>query len=89
VVKHAEQSTAVILNGRRDLPRLDGGTILVDTYTGETKAMVLTDGRILMHGEVYADAQQAADAADHNVDALDFWAAVLPQGQQPLRVLAR
>jgi hypothetical protein len=42
--------------------------------------MVLVDGQILMHGEIYADAQQAANAADHNVNALNFWAAELHEG---------
>ena len=40
-----------------------------------------------MHGESYADAQQAADAVDHNVDALGFWAAELPSGPCSLRSL--
>ena len=47
--------------------------------------MVLDDGRILMHGEIYANAQQAADTVDHNVDALGFWAAETAVGLQPLR----
>lgn len=38
-----------------------------------------------MYGEIYADAQQAADAVDRNVDALSFWATDTPNGLQPLR----
>ena len=38
-----------------------------------------------MHGEIYADAQQAADAVDRDVDALSFWATDTPNGLQPLR----
>ena len=83
-VRHAERADGGTSHG---FPQLDGGTTLVDTFTGQTKALVLTDGRILMHGEIYADAQQAADAVDHNVNALDFWAADLPTGRKPLRVL--
>jgi|SRR5580704_3560392 hypothetical protein len=38
-----------------------------------------------MHGEIYADAQQAADAVGLDVDALSFWATDTPNGLQPLR----
>jgi len=41
-----------------------------------------------MHGEVCVDAQRAADAVDHDVDALDFWAVRQPGGACLLRELA-
>jgi len=40
---------------------------------------------ILMHGEIYADAQQASAAVDCNVDALSFWATDIPNGLQSPR----
>ena len=86
-LEHAELQPAIAARECQDFPHLDGGTILADTFTGQTKAMVLTDGRILMHGEIYANPQQAAHAADYNVDALDFWAAELPSGPCSLRSL--
>jgi hypothetical protein len=89
-LRHAEPPDSISAPRQSYSLRLDGGTILTDTFTGQTTAMVLDDGRVLMHGEIYADAQQAADAVDHNVDALDFWAAELPGGTQPLRdILAK
>jgi ATP-dependent helicase YprA (DUF1998 family) len=84
-LEHAEQPESTSTSDRKAFPELTGGTILTDTFTGQTKAMVLDDGRILMHGEIYADAQQAADAVDHNVDALGFWAAETAVGLQPLQ----
>ena len=38
-----------------------------------------------MHAENYGDVQQAADAVDYNVDALDFWATETPSGLRTLR----
>lgn len=86
-VGHAGQHDSATAPDQQGFPELVGGTILMDTFTGQTKAMVLTDGRILMHGEIYADAQQAADAVDHDVNALDFWAADVPNGLRPLRMI--
>lgn len=84
-LQHAEQPESTRASDREAFPELTGGTILTDTFTGQTKAMVLDDGRILVHGEIYADCQQAADAVDHNVDALGFWAAETADGWQPIR----
>lgn len=86
-LEHAGPRPEAATTERRDFPHVDGGIILADTFTGQTKAIVLTDGRILMHGEIYADPQQAANAADHNVNALDFWVAELPTGPHSLRSL--
>ena len=86
-LEHAGPRPEAATTDRRDFPHVDGGIVLADTFTGQTKAIVLTDGRILMHGEIYADPQQAANAADHNVNALDFWAAELPTGPRSLRSL--
>ena len=84
-LKHAEQPDSTSTSDREAFPELAGGTILTDTFTGQTKATVLGDGRILIHGEIYADAQQAAEAVDYNVDALGFWAVETPNGLKPLR----
>jgi hypothetical protein len=83
----AEEPTDETEHGPTQPLSLDPGTILVDTFNGQTTAMILADGQVLMHGEIYADAQRAADAVDHEVNARDFWAAELPEGRRPLREL--
>jgi hypothetical protein len=84
-VRHAEQPHRGVESGKTVLPHLEAGTILIDTFTGQTTAMVLDGDRILMYGQIYADAQQAADAVDHNVNALDFWATETLSRKRPLR----
>jgi ATP-dependent helicase YprA (DUF1998 family) len=88
MITRAEQPSGGVGGGQAQPPRLEPGTILVDTFNGQTTAMVVKNGQVLMHGEIYADAQRAADAVDHDVNALDFWAADLPEGRRPLRQLA-
>jgi ATP-dependent helicase YprA (DUF1998 family) len=86
-LEHVGRVGGAATQERMNFPELAGGSILIDTFTGQTTAMVLTDGRIMMHGEIYADAQQAADAIDHNVNALDFWVVETPSGLRPLRTV--
>ena len=86
-VGHVDQSEPTAAREAPHLPPLDADTILVDTLTGQTTAFVLSGGRVLLHGETYLDAQQAADAIDYNVDVLDFWSVDLPEGRRTLRDL--
>ncbi|GAA4081196.1 DEAD/DEAH box helicase [Actinomadura miaoliensis] len=64
--------------------RVAAGTMLFDTRTGLTGALVLEGGQVLLHGVTYPGPEEAAAAVEHDADAATFWAADLPEGRIPL-----
>lgn len=65
--------------------RLESGTMLYDSKTGQTVAVVLQGGRVLLHGETYDGPESAAAAVEQDADAADFWSVDGPRGRVTLR----
>ncbi|MEV5828485.1 DEAD/DEAH box helicase [Spirillospora sp. NPDC052242] len=81
----ASAAPAVDATGPHTGIRLEGGTMLYDTATGQTVAVVLEGGRVRLHGEVYDSPDAAATAIEQDADASEFWSVDGPAGRVPLR----